>query len=51
MDSLVVDLLFLYRFYSHKDPWKALPEVFASVKRDFRPARKMGYTLVLAPES
>lgn len=49
MDSLAADLLFLYRFYSHADPWHALPDVFASVKRDFKPARKMGYTLVLGP--
>jgi hypothetical protein len=51
MDSLVVDLLFFYRFYSHNDPWAALPEIFASVQRDFKPVRKMGYTLVLAPEA
>jgi hypothetical protein len=51
MDSLVVDLLFLYRFYSHNDPWTALPEIFASVERDFTPVRKMGYTLVLGPET
>jgi hypothetical protein len=47
MNSLVVDLLFLYRFYTHEDPWAGLPEIFASVVKDFRPARKMGYTLVL----
>jgi hypothetical protein len=50
MDSLAMDLLFLYRFYSHEDPWNHLSEIFASVQRDFKPARKMGYTLVLAPE-
>jgi hypothetical protein len=51
MNSLLVDLLFLHRFYSHEDPWKGLPEIFASVKRDFKPARKVGFTLVLAPEA
>ncbi len=45
MDSLVVDLLFLYRFYSAADPWSELPTVFESVKRDFPPAQAMGYTL------
>ena len=50
MDSLVVDLLFLYRFYSHPNPWSSLAEVFSSVQRDYRPARKMGYTLVVGPE-
>lgn len=49
VDSLVIDLQFFYRFYSHADPWNNLSKVFASVKRDFKPARKMGYTLVLAP--
>ena len=47
MDSLVADLLFLYRFYSHPDAWGHLSEIFASVKRDFKPARGMGYTLAL----
>jgi hypothetical protein len=46
MNSLVVDLLFLHRFYSHPEPWHALAEIFASVKRDFRPARAMGYTML-----
>jgi hypothetical protein len=51
MDSLAADLLFLHRFYSHDDPWNGLPEIFASVERDFRPARDMGYTLVLASDA
>jgi hypothetical protein len=48
MDSLVVDLLFLYRFYTHPDPWSHLLQIFASVQRDFGPARAMGYTLLQA---
>jgi hypothetical protein len=51
VDSLAVDLLFLYRFFSHPDPWQGLSEIFATVQRDFHPARKMGYTLVKAPKS
>lgn len=51
MNSLVADLLFVYRFYSHDDPWNGMSEIFASVERDFKPAREMGYTLVLAPEA
>jgi hypothetical protein len=50
MDSLIVDLLFLHRFYSHEEPWTGLSEIFASVRRDFKPARGMGYTMVQAQE-
>lgn len=50
LNSLVVDLLFLYRFYSHPDPWGDLGEIFSSVKRDFKPARRMGYTFIAASE-
>lgn len=46
IDSLVVDTLFLYRFYTNKDPWGNLPDIFASVLNDFTPAQKMGYTLL-----
>ncbi len=46
MDSLTVDLLFLYRFYTHADPWSHLSEIFLSVKQDFGPAERMGYTLI-----
>ena len=48
MASLVTDLLFLHRFYSDPDPWRNLRAIFASVHRDFRPARELGHTLVLA---
>jgi hypothetical protein len=41
-----VDLLFLYRFYTHPDPWGHLEEIFHSVRQDFGPAEKMGYTLI-----
>ena len=46
MDSLVVDLLFLYRFYMSLHTWNKLSEIFESVERDFKPAREMGYTFV-----
>jgi hypothetical protein len=49
MDGTAADLLFLHRFYASEDPWGALPRVFASVRRDFRPVREMGYTLVRGP--
>jgi len=49
MDSLIVDLLFLHRFYSSLHTWQKLAETFESVKRDFKPARQMGYVLIEAP--
>ena len=48
MPSMLTDLLFFERFYSHADPWKALGAIHASVTRDFRPARDLGLTLVQA---
>jgi hypothetical protein len=48
MNSLVVDMLFLYRFYRHGDPWNHLADIFDSVLKDFGPAREMGYTLLCA---
>ena len=50
MNSLAIDLLFLYRFYTHKDPWNSLADIFGSVEKDFEPAREMGYTLLRANE-
>jgi hypothetical protein len=49
MGSMVVDLLFLYRFYTNLPTWTKLAETFESVQRDFKPARKMGYILFQAP--
>jgi len=48
MDSLAIDLLFLYRFYTSLHTWNKLSEIVESVKRDFKPAREMGYTIVQA---
>jgi hypothetical protein len=48
MDGLIVDLLFLYRFYTDKDPWHNLGRIFASLESDFQPARRMGYILIEA---
>lgn len=50
MTGVAADLLFLHRFYSHPDPWNNLRALFASVQEDFRPARDLGHTLVLAEE-
>jgi hypothetical protein len=47
MDSLLVDTLFLYRFYMDEDPWGNLEEIFDSVVKDFKPATSMGYTLLI----
>jgi len=48
-DCMVLDLLFLYRFYASLHTWNKLAETFESVQRDFKPARRMGYTLSQAP--
>jgi hypothetical protein len=44
--SLVADLLFLQRFYRDRQPWRNLGRIFASVRRDYPVARRLGYTLV-----
>jgi hypothetical protein len=46
MDSMLADLLFLRRFYEHKDPWKNLRAIHESVLADFAPARALGHTLL-----
>jgi hypothetical protein len=46
MHSLITDMLFLQRFYSHDSPWKNLSRIFDSVLKDYRPAKALGYTLV-----
>ena len=48
MPSMLTDLLFLQRFYTHPDPWTGLTAIHASVQRDFAPARELGLTLVRA---
>jgi hypothetical protein len=46
MASLVCDLLFLHRFYSHPSPWKNLRRIFASVRRDYPVARRLRHLLI-----
>ena len=46
MASLVADMLFLHRFYADPSPWRNLRRIFASVQRDYPPARRLGYTLI-----
>lgn len=48
LPSMLADLLFFQRFYGHRDPWRALRAIHASVLRDFKPARALGHTLVVA---
>ncbi len=45
MASLVCDMLFLHRFYSDPAPWRNLRRIFNSVRRDYPPARRLGYLL------
>ena len=46
MASLLADLLFLHRFYADPSPWRNLRRIFASVQRDYPPARRLGHSLV-----
>jgi hypothetical protein len=48
MHSMIIDLLFLQRFYTDNDPWNNLADIFASVLQDFAPAEPMGFTLIQA---
>ena len=48
MPSMHTDLLFFQRFYAHARPWAALRAIHDSVRRDFRPARGLGFALFLA---
>ena len=42
MDSMIIDLLFLQRFYNDSDPWKHLNDIFDSIGEDYNPAEKFG---------
>jgi hypothetical protein len=48
MQSLVTDMLFLQRFYTDGDPWNNLRAIFDSIKEDYLPATKLGYTMLQA---
>lgn len=50
MASLVADMLFLHRFYADPAPWRNLKRIFASVQRDYPLARRLGHTLLVAPD-
>ena len=47
MNSLIVDMLFLQRFYTDNDPWNNLETIYNSILKDFSPAEEMGYSLIL----
>lgn len=51
MQSMLVDLLFLSRFYASADPWSELPAIAASVRRDLPLARTLGWTLLTANDA
>ncbi len=44
-ESMLIDLLFLNRFYRDPDPWANLEAIHASVLEDFTPARRLGFEL------
>jgi len=45
----VIDILFLARFYGilHENPFDRLSDVYDSIMKDFKPARKLGFTMFL----
>ena len=47
LESMLIDLLFLRRFYAAKNPWRELGAIARSVRRDLAPARRLGWTWVL----
>ena len=44
-ESMLIDLLFLNRYYRDPDPWANLEAIHASVLADFAPARRLGFEL------
>ena len=49
LDSCVIDILFLARFYGilHENPFDRLSDIYDSIMKDFKPARKLGFTMFL----
>jgi hypothetical protein len=48
VESLMVDLLFMKRFYADPQPWRNLARIVASVRRDLPLAGRLGWTIVRA---
>ncbi|MBK7471021.1 MAG: hypothetical protein IPI73_10775 [Betaproteobacteria bacterium] len=49
IDSMIIDLLFVRRFFLDPDPWTNLQQIHESVLDDFAPARRLGYVLFTPP--
>lgn len=45
LESMLVDFLFMRRFFLDPDPWSRLAEIHRGVRADFAPARRLGYEL------
>ena len=45
LDSMIIDMLFIRRFFVDPDPWANLKQIHQSVLDDFAPARQLGYLL------
>ena len=45
IDSMIIDMLFIRRFFLDPDPWANLRQIHQSVLDDFAPARALGYVL------
>ena len=48
LEGMLIDLLFLHRFYSHPEPWTHLREIHREVKKAFPRAIALGYQIHLA---
>ena len=51
VDSMLIDLLFIRRFFGDADPWANLKRIHESVLDDFVPARRLGFVLFTPPRS
>ncbi len=45
MESIVVDLLFIERFYKDDDPFNHLDKIYNSIMDDFKPAKALGFSM------
>lgn len=49
IDSILIDLMFIERFYFDQNPWKNMKNIYDSIINDYKPASKLGFSLFLNP--